>query len=157
MADGKPVFDNTHKNIAASGAKPSIDTLSEARTAMRRQTDAADAALNINPAYILASPENETLVRQLLVSETAMGQDNPGVVNPFRGALTPVIDAELEANPWYMAASRRTIKVGYLAGSGRRPIVAEKERNLRYVTYECVFDFGLFAEDFRGLFKNPGA
>ena len=157
MADGKSIFASSHNNIASAGAAPSIDTLTDGRTAIRRQKDAAGTALNINPRYILAAPENETLVRQLLTSETAMGQDNPGVNNPFRGALEPIIDAELDATPWYLAAARRTIKVGYLAGSGRRPIVAEKERNLRYVTYECVFDFGLFAEDFRGLYKNAGA
>ncbi|WP_201353825.1 Mu-like prophage major head subunit gpT family protein [Hydrogenimonas urashimensis] len=157
MADGKPIFDAAHNNVAASGAQPSIDTLTQGRIKMRRQKDAAGTALNINPRYIIAAPENETLVRQLLTSEAAMGQDNPGVVNPFRGALDIVVDAELDADPWYLAASRRTIKVGYLAGTGRRPIVAEKERNLRYVTYECVFDFGLFAEDFRGLYKNAGA
>ncbi len=157
MSDGKPIFDASHNNVDTTGAAPSIDTLSAGRTKMRRQKDAAGTALNINPSYIIAAPENETLIKQLLTSETAMGQSNAGVANPFRGSLTPIVDAELDAAPWYLAANRRTIKVGYLAGTNRQPIVAEKERTLRHVTYECVFDFGLFAEDFRGLYKNEGA
>ncbi len=157
MSDGKPIFDTSHNNVDTTGAAPSIDTLSAGRTKMRRQKDAAGTALNINPSYIIAAPENETLIKQLLTSETAMGQSNAGVANPFRGSLIPIVDAELDAAPWYLAANRRTIKVGYLAGTNRQPIVAEKERTLRHVTYECVFDFGLFAEDFRGLYKNAGA
>ena len=157
MADGKPIFDSAHNNVDTTGAAPAIDTLTAARVKMRRQKDASGTPLNINPRYIIVSPENETQVRQLLTSETAVGQNNPGVVNPFRGALEVIVDAELDPTPWYLAASRRTIKVGYLSGTGRRPIVAEKERTLRYMSYECVFDFGLFAEDFRGLYKNAGA
>lgn len=37
------------------------------------------------------------------------------------------------------------------------PQIMETRRDLRGVIYQCVFDFGLFAEDFRGLYKNPGA
>jgi len=78
------------------------------------------------------------------------------VANPFKNSLQPIVESELDALPWYLAANRRTIKVGYLAGTGRKPIVEEKERNLRFVEFDCVFDFGLFAEDFRGLYKNAG-
>jgi chemotaxis protein CheD len=40
---------------------------------------------------------------------------------------------------------------------GCKPIVRESDRNLSGVTFECVFDFGVYAEDFRGLYKNAGA
>jgi hypothetical protein len=150
------VFDAAHNNLSAPGAALSSSALAAARTKMRRQKDAAGVALNINPAYLLASPENETIAYQLLNSEADIDANQSGVANPFRKALTPIVDAELDAAPWYLAANRRTIKVGYLAGTGRKPQVAEKDRNLRYVEYECVFDFGLFAEDFRGLYKNAG-
>jgi len=157
MADGKAIFDASHNNYDSTGAALGTSSLSSARTKMRRQKDAAGVALNINPAFLLASPENETIAYQLLNSEADVDASQSGVANPFRRSLTPIIDAELDASPWYLAANRRTIKVGYLAGTGRKPLVEEKERNLRYVEYECVFDFGLFAEDFRGLYKNAGA
>lgn len=156
MADGKAIFCSEHKNFDNSGAKLSTDVLSSARTKMRRQKDASGTALNINPAYLLVAPENETLAYQLLNSEADIDANQSGVANPFRRSLKPIVEAELDADPWYLLANRRTIKVGTLAGTGGKPIVGEADRNSRYIEYECVFDFGLFAEDFRGLYKNNG-
>jgi len=155
MADGKAIFHADHKNIG-TGAALSVDSLTNGRTLMRRQTTKGGDALNINPAYLLVAPELETTALQLLNSESTMGQANAGVANPFRNSLKLIVDAELAAKPWYLAANRRTVKVGYLKGTNRRPIVNEKERNLSGIKYECVFDFGVMAEDHRGLLKNLG-
>jgi len=113
--------------------------------------------LNITPKYLLVAPENETKAKQLLSSESDPSANNSGVANVHRNTLDIVVDSELEATPWYLAAPRRTIKVLYLQGTGRKPIVRESDRNLSGVTFECVFDFGVYAEDFRGLYKNAGA
>lgn len=156
MADGKAIFHADHKNIGSAGAL-SVTSLTDGRTKMRRQTSASGDALNISPAYLLVAPELETTALQLLNSESTVGQSNAGVANPFRNSLKLIVDSELTAAPWYLAAPRRTIKVGYLKGTGRRPVVNEKERNLSGIRYECVFDFGVMAEDFRGLLKNLGA
>lgn len=156
MGDSKAVFHADHTNYTSTGTALSIDALSVARTLVRRQKDAAGVALNIAPKYLIVSPEKETLARQLITSETALGQTNPGVVNPFRNSMEIIVESELAAAPWYLAAARRTLKVGYLQGTNRRPIVNEKSRDLSGVEYECVFDFGVFAEDFRGLYKNNG-
>ncbi|MDD2302880.1 MAG: hypothetical protein PHG30_09985, partial [Eubacteriales bacterium] len=40
---------------------------------------------------------------------------------------------------------RRTIKVLYLQGQGKKPVVKEKTRDLSGMTYQCVFDFGVYA------------
>ncbi len=154
MADGKAIFHADHKNIGTAAAL-SVDSLTNGRTPMRRQTLNGDA-LNISPAFLMVAPELETTALQLLNSESTVGQANAGVANPFRNSLKLIVDAELAAKPWYLAANRRTIKVGYLKGTNRRPIVNEKERNLSGIKYECVFDFGVMAEDFRGLLKNAG-
>lgn len=157
MADGKPIFDATvHKNYDATGAVISTDSLTSARTKMRRQEENG-VKLNITPKYLLVSPENETKALQLLNSESDPAANNSGVVNVHRNTLDVVVDSELEATPWFLAAPRRTIKVLYLQGTGRKPIVRESDRNLSGVTFECVFDFGVYAEDFRGLYKNAGA
>lgn len=155
MADGKTIFHADHKNIGTAAAL-SVDSLTNGRTLMRRQTTKGGDALNINPAYLLVAPELETTALQLLNSESTMGQANAGVANPFRNSLKLIVDAELSAKPWYLAANRRTVKVGYLKGTNRRPVVNEKERSLSGIKYECVFDFGVMAEDFRGLLKNAG-
>lgn len=156
MGDGKAVFHADHTNYTATGTALGIDALSVARTSVRRQKDAAGVALNIAPKFLIVSPEKETLARQLITSEAALGQTNPGVVNPFRNSMDIIVESELSAAAWYLAAARRTLKVGYLQGTNRRPIVNEKSRDLSGVEYECVFDFGVFAEDFRGLYKNNG-
>lgn len=156
MGDGKSVFHADHANYTASGAALSIDTLSAGRTSIRRQKDKTGTALNIAPKYLLVSPEQETLARQLIMSETALGQSNAGVINPFRNSMDIIVESELSTAAWYLAAQRRTLKVGYLQGTNRRPIVNEKSRDLSGVEYECVFDFGVFAEDYRGLYKNNG-
>ena len=157
MSDGKAIFDaTTHKNYDATGAAIATAPLTSARTKMRRQEENG-VKLNITPKYLLVSPENETAALQLLNSESDPAANNSGVVNVHRNTLDVVVDSELEATPWYLAAPRRTIKVLYLQGTGRKPIVRESDRNLSGVTFECVFDFGVYAEDFRGLYKNAGA
>lgn len=156
MGDGKAVFHADHANYTPTGTALGIDALSVARTSVRRQKDASGVALNIAPKFLIVSPEKETLARQLITSEAALGQTNPGVVNPFRNSMDIIVESELSAAAWYLAAARRTLKVGYLQGTNRRPIVNEKSRDLSGVEYECVFDFGVFAEDFRGLYKNNG-
>jgi phage major head subunit gpT-like protein/phage head maturation protease len=157
MSDDKPIFDaTTHKNYDATGAVIATDSLTSARTKMRRQEEKG-VKLNITPKYLLVSPENETKALQLLTSESDPSANNSGVTNVHRNTLDVVVDSELEATPWFLAAPRRTIKVLYLQGTGRKPIVRESDRNLSGVTFECVFDFGVYAEDFRGLYKNAGA
>ena len=157
MSDGKAIFDaTTHKNYDATGTAIATDALTSARTKMRRQEENG-VKLNITPKYLLVAPENETQAKQLLTSESDPSANHSGVANVHRNTLDIIVDSELEATPWYLAAPRRTIKVLYLQGTGRKPIVRESDRNLSGVTFECVFDFGVYAEDFRGLYKNAGA
>ncbi len=156
MADNKAIFDAAHANYTSIGTALSTDSLTVARTLLRRQKDKSGTALSIAPKFLIVAPEQETLALQLITSETQLGQANAGVKNPFRNAFDVIVESELAATAWYMAAIRRTLKVGYLQGTNRRPIVAEKNRDLSGVEYECVFDFGVFAEDFRGLYKNNG-
>lgn len=156
MGDTKAIFHTDHANYTAAGTALGTDSLTAARTLVRRQKDKSGTALNITPKYMIVSPEKETLARQLITSEAALGQTNPGIINPFRNSMEIIVESELSAAAWYLAAARRTLKVGYLQGTNRRPIVNEKSRDLSGVEYECVFDFGVFAEDFRGLYKNNG-
>jgi len=157
MADTKAIFDAaTHKNVSATGAALSTTTLTAARTAMRRQKDGAKA-LNISPKYLLVAPENETTALQLLNSESDVGNANSGVSNPHRNSVTPIVDSELDATPWYLAAGRNTVKVGYLQGTNKQPIVQQKSNDIDGAEFKCVFDFGVVVTNFRGLYKNLGA
>ena len=79
-------------------------------------------------------------------------QHQHGIID--KNSFDLIIEAELEAKPWYLAAARRTIKTGTLAGTGGQPIVQERLRSGGGIEYECLFDFGVVVEDFRGLYKN---
>ena len=156
MADNKAIFESgTHKNIAASGSLVSIDSLSAGKISMRRQMNGKEQ-LNITPKFLLVSPENETLALQIMESESAPGSTNSGVKNIFKNSLTTIVESELDAAAWYLAAARKTIKTGTLAGTNGIPIVRQNNANLSGTEFECVFDFGLVCEDYRGLYKNSG-
>lgn len=156
MADGKTLFNADHKNLSSSGAVLASEPLTAARTAMRRQKDGT-VALNINPKYLIVSPENETIAKQILTSEADISASQSGVANPHKGGYELIVESELSANPWYLAAARKTIKTGTLQGTNGMPVVKENNSSLSGTEFECVFDFGLFAEDHKGLYKNLGA
>ena len=158
MADGIALFNTAdHNNLSAAGAALSDATLSAARVSIKRQKDANGDALNITPKFLFAGAEQENTALKILTSESSLGSSNSGEANIHKGTLTPIFDAELDAAPWFLAANRRTIKVGFLSGTNKMPIVREKKRDLSSLTLECVFDFGVMAESFRGLYKNAGA
>ena len=123
---------------------------------MHRQKQ-GENALNIPAKFLLVSPENELLARQIIGSESDPDSTNSGVINPIKNAAQIIVDSELSALPWYLASNRRTIKCLYLQGQNKKPMVQEKDRDLSGVKYQCAFDFGVYAEDFRGLYKNVGA
>jgi len=158
MDDGKPIFDAAHNNYDATGAVLSTDSLAAARTKMMRQKDFDGKQLRILPKFLLVPPELEVPALQILNSTAKVEAQNSGVANPFRGAFDLVSDAELEdAKAWYLAAAKKTIKVGHLKGTDGKPIVEEIGRStIDGLEYAIVFDFGVTAEDFRGLYKNNG-
>ena len=155
MSDNKALFHSEHKNTDTAAALSS-ESLSAARVIMRRQMD-GKTALNINPKYLIVSPENETRAKQLLTSEADPTSNNAGVTNIHKNSLDLIVESELSANPWFLAAARKTIKTGTLAGTGGQPIVQEKLKSAGGIEFECLYDFGVMVEDFRGLYKNMGA
>ncbi|WP_418180749.1 Mu-like prophage major head subunit gpT family protein [Aliarcobacter lanthieri] len=155
MSDNKPLFDGSHKN-KDNGVALTSQALSDARVRMRRQLD-GKTALNINPKFLIVSPENERAAKELLTSESSVTGANSGVTNIHKNSLDLIIESELEVNPWYLAAARKTIKTGTLAGTGGQPIVQERMKSGGGIEYDCLFDFGVVVEDFRGLYKNLGA
>lgn len=156
MSDGKAIFHTDHKNLTGTGTALSTTSFSLGRTMMRRQKQ-GENALNIPAKFLLVSPENELLARQIIGSESDPDSSNSGVINPIKNAAQIIVDSELVSSPWYLASNRRTIKCLYLQGQNKKPMVQEKDRDLSGVKYQCAFDFGVYAEDFRGLYKNVGA
>lgn len=159
MKDGVAIFHADHSNLAGIGAALSATTLEAARTAMMRQKSKdGKNALNILPMFLIVATEQEITARTLLSSMASTeANTNAGVINPFYNMMTIIVDAELAAGAWYIAGDRRTIKAGYLAGTGRRPIVQMDSQSLTKTIFQGVFDFGVVAEDHKSLYKNPGA
>lgn len=155
MSDNKALFHSDHKNVDTAGPLSS-DALSLGRVKMRRQMD-GKTPLNINPKYLIVSPENEAIAKKLLTSESDLSGNNSGVTNIHKNSLDVIVESELDASPWYLAAARKTIKTGTLAGTGGNPIVQEKLKSAGGVEFECLYDFGVMIEDFRGLYRNMGA
>jgi phage head maturation protease len=158
MKDGIAIFHTDHSNLAGTGAALSATTLEAARTSMMRQTSVSGNPLNIMPKYLIIAPEQEITARTLLSSTASTeANTNNGVINPFYNMLQIIVDSELTAGAWYLAGDMRTIKAGYLAGTGRRPIVKMDTQSLTKTVFQGVFDFGVVAEDYKSLYKNAGA
>ena len=155
MSDGKVIFHTSHNNLASTGAKLGSETLSAARVLMRRQKD-GDKQLNIVPKYLLVASEEERIALQLLTSEAEVGSSNSGITNPHKNNSTLIVENELSANAWYLAAKSNTIKVGYLVGTNKQPIVEQKRSDIDGIEFKCVFDFGVVVTDYKGLYKNAG-
>lgn len=159
MKDGLAIFASGHNNLDSSGAAIDEASLTAARTAMMRQTsNGGKDALNIIPEFLIVAPEQEITARKLIASASTLETGaNAGVINPFANSMKVIVDSELEAGAWYLAGGMRTIKAGYLAGTGRKPIVQLDSTSLTKTVFQGVFDFGVVAEDFRSLYKNVGA
>jgi hypothetical protein len=155
MSDGKPIFDATHKNILNQAFGDTA--LSEARRMMRKQKGIdGKTPLNITPRYLIVAPELEQDAAILLNSVSNVNDNkNSGVVNPHYKSLELIVDAELAAaDEWYLLGGRRTIKAGYLQGTNRAPILQIDTQSLTATEFAGVFDFGVMAEDYRGMLKG---
>ena len=159
MKDGLKIFASGHNNLDSSGAVIDEASMTAARAVMMRQTaKSTKDALNILPEFLIVAPEQEITARKLIASASSLESNkNEGVINPFANSMQVVVDSELTAGAWYLAGGMRTIKAGYLAGTGRKPIVRLDQTSLTKTVFQGVFDFGVVAEDFRSLYKNVGA
>ena len=156
MADGLPIFDAGHGGNSINTAL-SPEGLRAGKVVMRRQVGAdGSTPLNIAPSFLLVPPELEQTALQILNSTADLGDSkNSGVINTEYKMVTPIVDAEMAtADEWYLLASRRTIKVGYLAGTGRMPQLQVNSTSLTQTVFEGIFDFGTMAEDYRGSVKG---
>jgi hypothetical protein len=129
------------------------------RAAMRRQAGPNGNALNIAPRYLIVPPELETIALQQTSSEYS--PESPGNVNPFKGTLTPVVDAQLtNATAWYGAADANignTVEYAFL--EGQEGVYTEQRVGFEVdgIQIKARLDFAAKALDWRGLYKNNGS
>ncbi len=158
MQDGVAIFNAAHGNNTATTVL-SPDALRQGRLTMRKQLSLnGETPLNLAPTYLICAPELEQAALEILNSTASLeSEKNAGVVNTEYKMVMPIIDAELtSATEWYLASSTRTIKAGYLSGTGRRPLLQTDSSSLTRTAFEGVFDFGVMAEAYQGLYKGNG-
>lgn len=157
MADGEPLFDAEHGNLAAVGAYIADDSLKAAIVAMQAQRSGGGEIIGIAPAYLVVSPELQFDAAALLATVAATKVAD---VNALSGALELIVDPRLTGGAWYVFAKPTqapVLKVAHLAGQSG-PVVQQQERWSGLGTSFRVFtDFGVTAVDWRGAYRNPGA
>jgi hypothetical protein len=70
-----------------------------------------------------------------------------------------VVDAELDGNTWYLAASANdidTIEVSYLNGDPMPKLESQVAFDYLGMKWRIYIDYGVDVLDFRGLLKNAG-
>jgi len=154
MADGSGVYVASRNNSATDAL--SGDALSAGRVAMNKHLSIdGKTPLNIVPKYLVVAPELEVTAREILNSTSKLGADNVNVPNANKNLYTLVVDAEI-ASPtaWYLLADHRTIKMGFLAGTNRRPVMQKNESSVLRTVFEGVFDIGVMYEDYKGVYRG---
>jgi len=154
MADGSGVFVASRNNSATDDLSP--DAISAGRLAMSKQVGLdGKTPLNITPKYLIVSPALEVQAREILGATNKIGATNTGEINVHQGAYELIVDAEIKSDSaWFLASDRRTIKMGFLAGTGRKPTVKLNETSISKTVFEGIFDLGVVVEDFKGLYRG---
>jgi hypothetical protein len=163
MADGVALFHATHKNLASSGAVPSVTAIGAARAAMAKQTGLdKKTVLNVRPAFLIVPATLELKAEQLVAQNLVPAQSGNVVPQSIR-TLAPISEPRLDAaseTAWYLAASPNqidTIEYAYLEGQQGAYIETRIGFDVDGVEIKCRLDFGAKAIDWRGLYKNAGA
>lgn len=165
LADNVALFHADHGNLSATPSALDVDSLAEARAAMRKQrTLNGKGFLDITPRYLIVPTALETEAESLLASLARPDGAHSGVSNPgwIRG-LELVSDPRLDAasdTAWYLAADPNQIETilrAYLAGAQRPDLTEDEEFRIDAYSWKARLDFGVGVIDYRGLYKNAGA
>lgn len=166
MSDGKNLFHADHKNLKTGGGSAlSLDALSDARVAMRKQTGVSGEQLNLTPAFLLVPSDLETAAYQF--TSANYQPTAPGQVNEFRAggrtALEPIVEPLLDASSatafYLLAASGQvdTVEYAYVDGYEGLRIETFASEDVDGIKLRATLDFATKAVDFRGMVKSAGA
>lgn len=158
MPTGRPLFHAAdHQNYTTPGGGIDVTTVGVGRAAMRKQTSLDGLKLNIAPRYLVTSPDRETVAQQFCSSIIVPSTDS--AANPFKGLLTPVSDANLTGNAWYLFAEPadvETLVYGYLRGAEGPQVATRDGFTTDGMDMRVYIDFAVGGVDYRGAYKNAG-
>lgn len=156
--DSTAVFNTAdHGNYVSSGSAISVDTIGAGRAAMMKQESLDGLKLNVSPAYLVTGPDRITKAEAIttpIVARTASD------VNVFGPRLTPIADANISGNAWYLFAQpsqAATFVYGYLEGAAGPQIRTDEPFGVLGMAMQVVLDFTVGAIDYRGAYLNAGA
>ena len=155
---GQQLFNAVHNNLAGAGAAIAIQSVSDGRAAMMKQTSIDGLKLNITPRYLVTSPDKFTVAEQFCSVNIVPVQDSNA--NPFKGRLTPVADANLSGNAWQLYADPQDIETmvyGHLEGREGPRLSTREGFTTDGVDLRVSTDFVAGGIDYRGAYRNPGA
>ncbi|MEO1700257.1 MAG: prohead protease/major capsid protein fusion protein [Planctomycetota bacterium] len=159
LADGLPLFHASRGNIVTSPLGQA--GLTEARTAMRLQTDLdGRTRINVIPRFIAVPAELEMEARRLLVLNTVPNETSQA--NPFTGTLAPIGSpflSDYSDREWYMLASPSevdTLEMAYLQGERAPYLETQDGFETDGVKLKLRHQFGMKPIDHRGLVKSTG-
>jgi ATP-dependent Clp endopeptidase proteolytic subunit ClpP len=163
LKDGKALFHADHKNLAGSGAIPSVDSLEAARVAMAMQKDiGGNEFLDIRPNIWLGGLARGGDVRVLVGAQ--YDPDTPNKLqkpNKVNGIVQNIIDTpRIAGTEWYLFADPAVapvIEVVFLNGQSEPVLAMEENFQTAGVSYRVELPFGVGAIGYEGSYKNPGA
>lgn len=173
MADGKSLFHADHANVFGNGVggfqagdgKLDVTGLSVGRRVLRTQTSPARPdgepgdVLDLTPRWLLVPAALEAAALQYTsLSYVAAA---PGSINPFAGALTPIVEPRLtSAVQWYLIADSAevdTVEYAYLEGMEEPQVTSYTDEDTDGVLVKCTHSFGCKATDWRGMVRASGS
>lgn len=166
MQDGDTLFHANHSNIATA-AVPSVTSLGEMRTLLRKQKGiGGDAYLDLQPYAIVAPVAMETQLEQLLSSLfdpfPASGTSDSAARNPFANKLELIVDPRLDDDSttrWYLITNPNVFNWFDRVHLEGQPTPFFDEQNgwsIDGTEFKVRHDFATVINEYRGIVKNDG-
>jgi hypothetical protein len=158
-------FNATNANyITGADTALSVAGLSEARQAMREQTDADSRYIDMEPHSVLVAPANESTLRQLLnsddVARDVSSSDQLATGNPHKGTLVPLIEPRLTDadKAWYLFArpEARPMQLTYVGSEDPKIERVQLPPQQLGWGFRVYLDFGVALGDPRAAVKSLG-
>jgi hypothetical protein len=157
LTDGKAVFHTDHANLAQTPSAIDLTNVGLGRAAMAKQRSIDGLPLNLSPSILLCGPDKALQAAQLVTTITP-AQTSNAVPESLR-LLTPVSDAAVTGNQWWLFASPDAapcFHYGYLEGFESPRLSIADAWSVQGVKIKIEHEFGVSASDFRGGYRNAG-
>lgn len=157
MYDGNVLFHTSHKNLIASGAVIDITALNAARVKLMTQKAPNGNLLNLMGRFLVVGPNNIQTAEQY--TSVNFTPNQAGLINKYGPTLTPIVDANITGNDWYLIVAPNDLEGIEVATLNGNEVYTESKYSFAVDGYEVKarFTFGYKVLDWRFAVKNPGA